>query len=62
MINSTMSLKLNELQKKHPKGSGVESSYDEAFKSLGKELKSAYPYKPKAKKMSYGSNGDAFGA
>lgn len=62
MINGIMNLKLMELQKKEPKGASVVSSYETAFKSLSKELKSKFPYKPEAKKMSYGSKGEAFGA
>lgn len=61
MINGTMSLKLKELQEKNPKGKDLEEAYASAYKSLGKELKSQYPYKPEAKKMSYGSKGEAFG-
>lgn len=62
MINSTMSLKLAEVQKKEPKGKDLADSVESAYKALGKEIKSAYPYKPMAKKMSYGSSGEAFGA
>lgn len=50
-----------ELQKKMPKGKSVETDYASTFESLKKDMKSEYPYKPEAKKMSYGSSGDAFG-
>lgn len=62
MINGIMSLKLSELTKKDPKGKALENGYAAAFDALASELKSEYPYKPKAKSMSYGSKGDAFGA
>jgi len=62
MLNGTMNLKAMEMQKKHPKGSGVETDYASAYKELGKELISKYPYKGEAKKMKYGSQGEAFGA
>lgn len=62
MINGIMSLELRRLQEKDPKGKAVTSDYESVYKSLGKELKSEFPYKPKAEKMSYGSKGSAFGA
>ena len=62
MLNSTMNLKVMEMQKKHPKGSGVETDYASAYKELGKELISKYPLAGKAEKQSYGSKGNAFGA
>lgn len=61
MINGTMSLKMIEVAKNHPKGKAVETEYASAFESLGRELKSEYPYKPSAKAMQYGSKGEAFG-
>lgn len=61
MINGTMSLKMAEVNKKQPKGKALEEAYASAYKSLGSEIKSKFPYKPEAKKMSYGSHGEAFG-
>lgn len=57
-----MSLKLTQVQKSAPQGKALENAVAAAYKELDKELTSKYPYKPEAKKMSYGSNGDAFGA
>jgi len=59
-INGEMTLDVQGVQKEHPKGKGVESALASAYKSLGKEIKSEYPYQPKPKKMSYGSKGEAF--
>lgn len=61
-INGTITLKMSEVQKKEPKGKSLADSVESTYKSLEKELKSVYPYTPMAKKMSYGSSGEAFGA
>ena len=61
-INGTMTLKLSEVTKKHPKGKAVESEVASAYESLGREIKAKYPLAGKAEKQSYGSAGHAFGA
>lgn len=61
-INGTITLGMQEAQKKEPKGKALEEAVASAYKSVEKELKSKFPYKPEAKKMSYGSKGEAFGA
>lgn len=62
MINGTTSIAFSKVQKNKPKGKAVETELASAYKSLGSEIKSAYPYQPQAKKQSYGSRGNAFGS
>jgi len=59
-INGEMTLDISAVQKKSPKGKSVESELASEYETLGKEIKAKYPYKPEAKKMSYGSKGEAF--
>ena len=59
-INGTVTLGIENVQKKMPKGKAVESELESDFKGLEK-IKSKYPDKFEAKKMSFGSKGEAFG-
>lgn len=61
-ISGITTLMVGKVQKKQPKGPEVASSLESAYKDLGKEIKSEYPYAPVTKKMSYGSSGDAYGS
>jgi len=61
-INGVFALKLAEVQKSQPKGKALVEAVAANYKSLEKELKADYPCKEEAKKMSYGSSGQAYGA